>query len=315
VLLACVSASIITAILGFMLTPGGWPADRRFWHAFLNPSFLPQLVVRLAGSFLLGGLIAAAALLLYQKEEKLRREALPLLGAVVSSCLVLLAGGLWWYFSRLPADFRDQSVAAVLTSRFSQMPAVFWIGNAGGLLLLLVFCGVALGGAVRPAQWLVAPALVAAFAFVSEFERIREFIRGPYLMPGYMYANGVLIQERPYFAEHGMLPNSPGYLLSNPQGDPDRAGAYLFARNCAACHTVGGVNDIRARMAGRSQDGIYVILGHTHNMVPFMPPFSGNDDERRLLASFLYRLTRDEIELESYSRLIPAAPAGRTRRP
>jgi hypothetical protein len=49
-------------------------------------------------------------------------------------------------------------------------------------------------------------------------------------------------------------------------------------------------------------------------MVPFMPPFSGNDDERRLLASFLHRLSLREIEMESYSRIIPALPERTSRR-
>jgi hypothetical protein len=44
------------------------------------------------------------------------------------------------------------------------------------------------------------------------------------------------------------------------------------------------------RVRGRSEDGIAVIIGRLHDMVPFMPPFSGNDEERRTLTRFLASL-------------------------
>ncbi len=51
----------------------------------------------------------------------------------------------------------------------------------------------------------------------------------------------------------------------------------LFGRNCSACHIIGGINSIQDAVKGRSEDGIIVILGHTHEMVPFKPPFSGTE--------------------------------------
>ena len=44
---------------------------------------------------------------------------------------------------------------------------------------------------------LIIPALLVSMGLVSEFERIREFIRGPYLMPGYTHANQALLNEYP----------------------------------------------------------------------------------------------------------------------
>src|SRR5690606_18889267 len=91
VLLACLSAGIISAILGFMLTPGEWPDEHRFWTAFLNPSYIPQFVVRLTASILLGALFVAVAVLHYRKEAMLRREALPLFVELVCISLPLHA--------------------------------------------------------------------------------------------------------------------------------------------------------------------------------------------------------------------------------
>jgi hypothetical protein len=40
-------------------------------------------------------------------------------------------------------------------------------------------------------------------------------------------------------------------------------------------------------------------------MVPFMPPFSGTEAERRVLAGFLYRLAHDKVHLRAPSRYTP----------
>jgi len=52
-------------------------------------------------------------------------------------------------------------------------------------------------------------------------------------------------------------------------------------------------------------DGIYVILGHTQEMVPFMPPFSGTDQERRAMADFLFGLADGSIKPGVPSRFTP----------
>ena len=77
-----------------------------------------------------------------------------------------------------------------------------------------------------------------------------------------------------------------------------------MAQNCSACHTIGGLHDIRNRVKNRSEDGIFVYLSHISEMVPFIPPFSGTEAERRILVRFLHRLARTGIS----SALPPATP-------
>jgi mono/diheme cytochrome c family protein len=142
---------------------------------------------------------------------------------------------------------------------------------------------------------LIIPALLVSMGLVSEFERIREFIRGPYLMPGYLYANQALLNETPFFNKEGILKNDFWFNVSSDNQGTAGQGAYLFARNCSVCHTIGGINDIAKKVDGRTVDGIFVILGHTHEMIPFMPPFSGAEDERKTLAGFLYGISNNQI--------------------
>jgi hypothetical protein len=298
------SATLITGILGFMLTPDGWPWDKSIWSAFFNPSFLPQLLVRFGIMASLGSLFAAAYLLFTRREKSFRREALGILGQISLVAVLSLPLSAWWYFAVVPSRFKTHFIFGILTSHLSQHPQIVYIGAGLALLGILAFSLAAVLKSSLAARSLVIPALLLSVIFVSVFERTREFIRGPYLIPGYLYASNVLIQEGPFLDRRGMLDNSYWYNMLAFH-DPINQGAYLFAENCAACHTIDGINDIRKRVKGRSENGIAIYLTHIDEMVPFMPPFSGTEKEKKILARFLYRLANKRIALEAPSRYTP----------
>lgn len=285
---AVCSAILIAGIISFMLTSDGWPWSRSFWQAFLNPSFVPHLLLRLAGSFALAGLISLAYLYATWWNDEFRRDASRVFGRIMLISTLATVAFVWWYFRTVPPNFKTHAIGAVLGRMLPRNPSVFWALNASGLALLLILVPVAERAKVRATRILLIPASIAAIAFVGEFEYVREFIRGPYLMPGYMYANQVLADEQGLMAREGMLRNDYWYSVNSVGPRRSAPGEYLFARNCGTCHTVAGVNDIAGRLSGRTADGIYVILGHTREMIPWMPPFAGTDQERRILAAYLY---------------------------
>lgn len=299
-----VSAFLITGILGFMLTPDGWPWDQSFGSAFFNPSFIPQLFLRIGIAYTLGSLGAATYLLWTRWQEGFRQEALSLLGKISLGAILVIPLLSWWYLAVVPSRFKTHLIFGILTSHLSQHPEVLYAGAAINILAALSYSLLALNRSTTPAKVLVIPALVLSVAFVFVFERTREFIRGPYLMPGYLYASNVLLQEKPFLDTKGMLANSYWYNLLAVD-DPLNQGAYLFAVNCSACHTIGGLNDISKRVKNRSEDGILVYLAHINEMVPFMPPFSGTEQERQVLARFLYQLAQGKIKLGAPSRYTP----------
>ena len=305
VLLALASAFLITGILGFMLTPDSWPWSKSFWSGFFNLSLAPQLFLRITGSFAFGGLFSIAFLLFSVQDSAFRKEAVTLLSKITLVCFFATIGFSWWYFSIVPSAYKTNSMFSVLTSLFSQYPEFFWYANSGGAMLFLLLMVLGLKGNARPSRILIIPVIVISIGFTAEFERIREFIRGPYLIPGYMYSNQVLLAESPFFNKTGALESAYWYNKTVTKPDVVSQGAYLFGRNCSSCHTMGGINDIRARLRGRTEDGILVILKHTHEMVPFMPPFSGTADERRTLARFFSQLSNKKIGLKPPSRFIP----------
>ena len=85
---AFMSAVLITGILGFMLTSDGWPWGRDFWFAFFNPSFLPQLLLRLGASYAMGAIYAIAFLLFTHREKAFVRGALRVYGRIALAASV-----------------------------------------------------------------------------------------------------------------------------------------------------------------------------------------------------------------------------------
>jgi mono/diheme cytochrome c family protein len=303
VALALSSAFLISGILGFMLTPDGWVQNQRLLAAFFNPTFWPQLALRFWGGLAMGGLWALAYVSFSRRVEAgLRRRVLRLLGGWVLVNGALCALAVWIYFGRVPLTYAVHKVFAVLTSRYSQDAWLLWTGN---LLATACIAAVALAawlGRRRLALALIIPTLVLTVGLVAEFERAREFIRGPYLMPGYMYANQVPLAQSGYLDEHGFLAHTAWYQAQPPGLEPRApAGHALFMANCGGCHTIGGLNDIRDRLKGRTQPSVAVLVRRAKQMVPFMPSFSGTPDEAKTLAAYLY-------ELSGEPRSVRAAP-------
>jgi hypothetical protein len=303
------SAILITGIIGFMLTSGKWPGDERLVTAFFNPSFLPQLLSRLALAGVAGSIIALGIVALPGPDAQVRRAIARPFGAALLICIAVLIPALAWYLLVVPDFYTTRKVFAVLTQHSAQRPSVFYLGNLVAGLIAVALAVAALARRTRAVAWLSIPALLAVVGFIAEFERIREFIRGPYLMPGHMYASEVLMAERFLFEKQGMLPDDYWYQRLHPNADLNQAGAQLFNNNCAICHTAEGINDIRKRVAGRTQDGLEVLLDRTHELVSFMPPFSGDSLERRVTARFLYRLGQRRVDMQSHSRVVVAKGA------
>ncbi|MCB2187704.1 MAG: cytochrome C [Deltaproteobacteria bacterium] len=301
VAVALVSAFLISGILGFMLTPDGWVQNQRLVSAFFNPTFWPQLALRFFGGLALGALFCLGFLLFSrQAPPSLRESVVRLAGGWLLAAGGLCALATWLYFQRVPQTYFTHSLFAVLTSHLAQKPWLFWLGNLLAVLLLAAVGAAALTRRRLAAKLLIIPALVLAIGLVAEFERIREFIRGPYLMPGYQYANQINLSESLYLKKRGFLAHAAWYPAQPAAIQPrDPAGHALFASNCGVCHTIGGINDIRGRLRGRTQPSIYVLINNANRMVPFMPPFSGTEAEARTLGAYLYALTGEKRSLQA----------------
>jgi mono/diheme cytochrome c family protein len=299
---AWLSTLLITGIIGFQLTPDGWLWNQSRWIAWDNPSLWPQTWLRFCGGLALGGVLMTGLLFFWRKEPdkdklaRFRTASLRIYGADTLVFAAVVFGCWMWYFHSIDPTFRINYLFAVLTSHISQYPVFFWVFLCVAVGLVVILAIVNLVGWRAGAKVLVIPGIIGAIALTAGFERIREFIRGPYVMASWLYASEWTAKESALQKDEGMLPRAWWFNAAYTGKDPRQAAQTLYSHNCNTCHTMGGLNDIARRVRGRSPDGIAAIVNHTSRMVPWMPPFAGNTRERRIMSAYFYELSqRKEI--------------------
>lgn len=297
VLMAVISAILISGILGFMLTPDGWPFGQGFDQAYFNPTFVPQCFLRVGAGLVLGSLLALGWVVWrFKGTAEERSRALRLCGAILLCAAVVTAASTVVYFSNIPDTYLTHWKFAVGTASWSQHPGILPMVNGLAGLSILLTALAALLRRPTASRLLCIPTLLLCIGMVIEFERIREFVRGPYLLPGYMFANQIPLAETAALAagKEGLLSRMQWINDAGEKSPAAVAGRAIFDANCGACHSIGGINDIKARIAGRTLEGVNAITAVTQGLAPFMTPFSGTEEERLTMAAYLYDLANKD---------------------
>jgi mono/diheme cytochrome c family protein len=293
VAVALSSAVLISGILGFMLTPDGWPQGGTFTQAYFNPTFVPQFMLRISAGIVLGALLILGwTAWRFQGTDHERGRMLRLTGLVMLAAMVSTTVFAWIYFSRIPMTYLTHWKFAVATSVWSQVPNLLPALNTVAAACLVLAAVAGLLKKHKTSMLLFLPSLLLAVGMVAEFERVREFVRGPYLLPGYMYANQARMVRQQAAAQQGrpLLP-SMNWVNAATDNAPDAgAGRALFDANCGVCHTIGGINDITVRLQGRTLESVNALTSITESMVPFMTPFNGTEEERLTMSTYLYSM-------------------------
>jgi cytochrome bd-type quinol oxidase subunit 1 len=297
-----VTMAIITAILGFMMDPGSWMSEESFVAGVFNPIYLPQLAFRTPVAMVAAGCLALFLGFFFTRSDlELRRDSVRWLSLWGLAWLPLVALGSLWYWRVIPNFMRDNVPIALSTQRFTT-----WYDQLLTILaaMVLVVFVVALIGALLPRRLPHAALLVPFVAVVlllGSFERVREFIRKPYIIGDYMYANGIRVDDYPLLKEEGVLRHAT-YTAIREVTEDNRieAGEEVFRLTCTRCHTATGVNAVPDRL--REMYGAttwdretvkYYVLG-MHTARPFMPPFPGTEAEAGALADYLIELRRTQ---------------------
>lgn len=323
-LFSWLTMAIITGILGFMMNTGKWVPFSHEWApesslftAFFNPLYLPQLLFRSAVAFLAAGLFFLFLIPLFRKvSSELRARAVRPISLWVLGWLPLLVAGALWYWQQIPPYMRANAPVALTTQDFTRWyHSILWVLLGMGLIVPLI----ALWGAVKPKK-LPAAALIIPFLAVATllgtFERLREFVRKPWIIQGYLYANGLRVQDYPLFKEEGVLARAT--WVSHHQVTEENklaAGGEVFMIACSRCHTLSGVNSVRTRLQKLfpadkwQEDQIAAYISTMHNVRIFMPPFPGNDAELKALSAWLTANQHLALRAEgAQSALLPNAP-------
>lgn len=296
--------AIITAILGFMMTPGNWlssefPTKPDYVASLMNPSWFPSLGFRTFFSIIWA---ASAAMMLswfFTKNDlELRAQAMRFFGRILALSIVPMLIFGYWYYLQFPQQAKDLFTMGVITRRLIANPEL-------AVIITLTLSVVSLGSMaylyVRPkraAVWIALAMFVANAALIAEFERVREFVRKPYIIYGYMYANGVRVQDMALLNKEGYLKNAVFVPeeYRHPTATMQRetrikSGEYLYQMQCRYCHTINGINAMKARVRGMDEAAIFHRIKSLNSpATPFMPPFAGTEEEMKSLAAYLATL-------------------------
>jgi cytochrome bd-type quinol oxidase subunit 1 len=301
---AWISLVLITAITGFMLNSGSWPQNPSFWVAFFNPQFLPQVLTRTGGAFLLASLYVYLHAAFRAKDPEVRaliaaRSTKP---GMVGAALVT-AGAAWWYVA-LP----ESSAAALARASALNILLALVVGATVIVFLMLYL------GPYRNPGWITPGFALLLFLFglaaTGAGEFIREAVRKPYIVYGVVMSNQILPEEIPALQQSGYLEggvwtrayvaaqfpeavNSRGEideaaLLNLPERDRLSLGALLFQYHCNDCHAgVDGYSAVSHALRGWTPDMILGLVENLERTQFFMPPFAGTPEEAALLSDYL----------------------------
>lgn len=280
---AYLSLVVINGIVTFMLTPGRWLETRAFWDGLLNPTYWPSLLLRTGICLMLAG-VFAWVVAAWTREGEGRRGLVRTLSAWTLAGVVLTALGFLWWQANIPAEAQG-----LVFPGGALLRATFFLGAGALLLLTLVVAGI---GYLLPRGFGVAAALLAVLLAGTTFgayERVREGARKPYVIHGYMYSNGVRVDEVERLNREGFLTKARWATLGVAPG-PLATGEAVYRAQCQMCHSLTGTLAITRYVAGQDAEGLAAFLDFLRGGRQGMPPVVGTEAEVTALAAYLASL-------------------------
>ncbi len=297
---AWISMIIITGILAFMLTPGKWLETGDFFDGFFNPTYFPQLFAR---TFLMFGVAGIYGLIIASTlKEETRLDLTKIISKIAFGGMIL--GGLFtlWYIYKLPLSAKELYTGLPYLSKLGKIALFTYV------VLTLYFL---LTGFIIPRlnQFALSFLLIILTFFgILCVEGIREGIRRPYIINYFMYGHQVVAKDLPaknikaeieIIQKEGLLPRL-GYLPESlrkitPENRLE-VGRIIALHNCANCHafTQKGIRPLPAlfgKLSPQSPEDIDAFLSALGSF-PYMPPFAGNEEERKVAAEYIYTLIK-----------------------
>lgn len=284
---AWMSLFIISGILAFMMTPGDWVETRNVWHAFLNPTFFPTVVLRTASSLAIAGLAGIIMANLPTRWSREERTEIINFCAWFLAPLVFMLPVAGWYFAELPPLARH-----LVQGGAAAMMLFFMFGIAASTLVgLYAFIGLIKSKRYVNLETSCLLFAIAVIATVS-MEFVREGVRKPFVIYNYLYSNGLTVPEIEKINREGVLPNAPWHTLAQAGIPPthEQTGRLMFQVQCSQCHVHDGFNDLVPLISSWSKDLLAYNLNRIHELKPFMPPLAGTPEERQALVDYLWDL-------------------------
>ncbi|SIN91276.1 cytochrome ubiquinol oxidase subunit I [Halodesulfovibrio marinisediminis] len=293
-LFAFLSLFVVNGIITMMLTPGNWLETKAFWDGFWNPTFWPSLWLRFSICLMFAGLFALVTAYRIE-DEKTREQMIRYAVRFVAYPFALLVACAVWYVFALPEA--QLSMVLKKSAQTPQLVEIFLPLSAVLLVGVLTFAYVT-PQAVRPV--LLAVLLVVGIGQIGTFEWIREAGRRPYIIYGYMWSNSVLVEQTEDIRKNGMLAYAKWSNIREINEDNLlKAGEDLYRIQCLGCHGLSGPMFAAEKVAaGLTREGLMAQFNGQGKLREFMPPFLGNDAERKAVSAYLAHAMNKSLEEE-----------------
>jgi hypothetical protein len=302
-----ITMAIIVAILGFMMDPGNWNKNQSLINGILNPIYLPQLMFRTPTAMLVAGVFGLLLTsIFFKKDTSLREKAVKYAGQWILGWTPLAIAAAVYYWTVMPAAMKANMSTALGSIDFAHYYDLlkYFIIVAASLSIVLALFALLNPKKIKLVHVII-PCLFV-FGFLGIFERVREFIRKPYVIGGYMYSNLLREEDCPLYQRDGILKYAT-YTSANQVTSENKinAGRDVFMLTCSRCHTTQGVNSITyvfERMYGfgkpLNEISMAAYIPNMHKGRTYMPPFPGNQKELEALVAYIKLLQQTDETLE-----------------
>jgi len=308
---------IITAILAFMLTPNfegqPWvdpevfPGKVDYNNALFNPTWGPSLAFRTTSAIAFAAALAImwtwiiATFSKNPDDMDAKPRVIKFLAGIMLIMVPISAVLGYWYLSIIPDAAKAMIPTAMMTRAFEDKFDVMYMITIGIGATVLITTIIAYFAPKRM-PYVAASMMVLAFlAFWGYEERVREFIRKPYIIYNYMYSNGIRATDVPYLNKVGILKHAvfideDKKVLNADKSNIVEVGHSIFQIECRICHTDNGINGLKKLTKGWSQEAIRARLNNLPGGgTPYMPPFVGTDADKDALAAYLHSLNKEGV--------------------
>ncbi|MBL8852289.1 MAG: c-type cytochrome [Planctomycetaceae bacterium] len=274
----------INGILSWQLTPGRFLETGVMWDGFFNPSFFPSVIFRTITSMAIAALASFLVVNILPEFDRAQRTVLIHRAThFLAPALIMPVLGIW-YFMVIPADSREWAMGGnvpmmmffVLAIVCSTLISAY---SLVGLLRYQLYIN-----AATATLLLVLAVLATAFA-----EFVREGVRKPYSIRGYMFSNSLMPDDIRRFREVGCTHDDP-YPLRDADSYPNpqvALGAHVYRNLCSVCHTPAASNGLTHLTEYWDETQLRLNIAMLQRTKPFMPPFAGTAAELEALVQWL----------------------------
>jgi hypothetical protein len=146
----------------------------------------------------------------------------------------------------------------------------------------------------------IIPVLVILLT-LGTFERVREFVRKPFVIEEYMYSNQLRVEHYEKYKKDGILKHATYTDVTEVTEDNKLiAGKNIFNLACSRCHTTHNVNSVVRKFeklmspAGQplERKAMMDYIPVMDKGLYYMPPFPGNEKEVDALVEYILYLQK-----------------------